>query len=68
MKNTNKLGIYTSPNFTEVGLEGTIKAIAKENQIGEPAIKSTISHVFNCLFGLILSFAIFSIRIKAERK
>lgn len=29
MKNTNKLGIYTSPNFTEVGLEGTIKAIAK---------------------------------------
>lgn len=29
MKNTNKLGIYTSPNFTEVGLEGTIAAIAK---------------------------------------
>ena len=29
MKNTNKLGIYTSPNFQEVGLEGTIAAIAK---------------------------------------
>ena len=32
----------------------------KENHIGEPTAKSTISHAFRRLLGFILSFAIFA--------